>query len=118
MCKMQETRYGVFVRDKAMFYVEVEACRSDNYKVFVEKAAKKCKMTHVRGKFLQLFKMNGAQILNEEMKLNGKCKPWTLGNYLLLMKKSPSNVKLGIGQVSVISSSDCGRTEEIGKVVY
>ena len=40
-----------------------------------------------------------------------KKKPWTIGNYLLMMKKSPSSVKIGVGYIELSdlsSSSDDG----------
>ena len=45
---------------------------------------------------LSLFKMNGARVLNEPVLVCGKHKPWTLGNYLLMLRKGASKVKLGI----------------------
>ena len=114
MCKMHESKYGVYSRGKSS-YVEVEAFRNDTYEVFVSKAARKCKLRHEKHKLLSLFKLNGARILNEDLNVNGKIKSWTLGNYLTLLKKSPSNVKLGVGQVladiSLRDSSDSDKCD-------
>ena len=49
---------------------------------------------------LSLFKLNGARILDEEITVGGKTKPWTMDNYILLMKKSPNNIKLGVGCIT------------------
>ena len=38
----------------------------------------------------------GAVILNEDVMVNKKKRPWTLGSYLSLLKKSAGAVKLGI----------------------
>ena len=53
-----------------------------------------------------LFKMNGARILNEDIEVSGKIRHWTVGNYLQLLKKAPSNVKLGVGKILEDTSSD------------
>lgn len=101
---MKESRPGVFARAKQPF-VEIEANKSDSYTVFARKAAIKCRLgSEEKGKVLSLFKLNGARVLNESVTVKGKQKPWTLGNYLLLMKKSPSNVKLGVGYFTPPSS--------------
>lgn len=111
---MEENRQGVYVKSKSSF-VEIEAHRSDTYRSFVDKAARKLKMGYRSGNMLSLFKMNGARVLNEEINLNGKDKPWTLGNYLLKMKKSPTSVKLGIGYVFIFSDeSNSNSTNTVG----
>ena len=48
--------------------------------------------------------MNGASIVNCPVTVKGK-KPWTIGSYLLMMKKSPSAVKIGVGYISEPSSN-------------
>ena len=102
---MRETRPGMFVRARSPF-VEMEAKKSDSYTIFAKRAAKKCRLGEAEGKILSLFKLNGARVLNECVTVKGKLKPWTLGNYLLLMKKSPSSVKLGVGYFSPESEDD------------
>lgn len=59
------------------------------------------------GTDLSLFKINGTRVVNKSVTVKGNKKPWTIGNYLLLMKKSPSAVKIGVGYVfqSKLSSS-------------
>ena len=97
---------GVFVRSKS----QIEACKGDKYVTFAKRASIKCRLNHQEGKELALFKLNGARILDEDVTIKGRLKPWTLGNYLLLMKKSPSSVKLGVGyftsEISSLSDSD------------
>ena len=34
--------------------------------------------------------------MNECVNINGKARPWTMGSYILHMKKSPRNIKLGV----------------------
>jgi len=95
---MVEGKQGTVSRVKSGSLIEINAYRGDSYSVIARKAAKKCQLTQVAGNLsLALFKLNGALILDEEVTINGKTRPWTLGNYLLLMKKSPANIKLGVG---------------------
>lgn len=102
---MEEKRPGVFSRVKSPF-VEMGAYRRDSYSVIANRAAKKCHLNYCKGKILSLFKLNGARILDEDININGKVKLWTMGNYILLMKKSPCNIKLGVGYVLSESSSN------------
>ena len=116
---MEENKPGVFVRAQSP-YVEIEDSRCDTYQAFVNKAPIKCKLGYKKRKVCSLFKLNGAQVLSEDININGKVKPWTLGRYLLLMKKSPSNVKLGIGHISVEvsdSESNSDSTEKSKQVL-
>lgn len=94
-------------------YIKVEANRCDSYRTFAEKAARKCRLLYKEEKELALFKLNGARILNEPIHVknrNGKSsvRPWTLGNYLLLMKKSPAVCKIGVAYADYLraTSSD------------
>ena len=91
---MAEKRAGVFIRSGAPL-LEIEARKNQSYDEFVKKAANKLKLCDQGGK-LFLVKMNGARVLNEPLLVNGKRKPWTLGNYLLMLRKGASKVKLGI----------------------
>lgn len=106
---MVEGRRGTFSRVKCGSLIEINACRGDSYSVIACKAAKKCRLAHVENKTLSLFKLNGVLILDEEVTINGKIRPWTLGNYLLLMKKSSANIKLGVGY----RSSDTNDSNEV-----
>ena len=108
------------VRGKTPF-VEIQAKKTDDYCTFVRKAAKKCRLVEQEGQVLSLFKLNGARVLNENVTIKGKLKPWTLGNYLLLMKKSPSNVKLGVGYFTLPtrdSNTSDSENEEVSCVVF
>ena len=116
---MKESRVGTFSRTKQPF-IEMEANKSDNYTTFAKKAAVKCRLSDEKGKILSLFKLNGARVLDEKVTVKGNQKPWTLGNYLLLMKKSPSNVKLGVGYFSplpenVTSSSSSSSSDSLSE---
>lgn len=96
---MEEGRQGLYSKTKSP-YIEMSARRSDCYRAIANRAAKKCHLICHGSKTLSLFKLNGAQILDEEVIVSGKTKPWTIGNYMLLMKRSPSKTKLGVGQVT------------------
>ena len=89
---MKETRPGVFARVQSPF-IEVRVGKADSYD---RKAAHSCRLKKQHGKKICLFKLNGAMILNEPLKIKKKNKPWTIGNYLLLTKKSASTTKLGV----------------------
>ena len=88
-------------------YVEVPATRSNSYQAFAKKAAKLLKMEVKKGEELKLFKLNGAVIVDEKIDVGGGVsKSWTMGNYLsILAKKSPSQIKIGVGTVKEIESS-------------
>lgn len=109
---MQEGRQGVYGKTKSP-YIEMGVRRSDCYKAVAERAAKKCHLIYQESKTLSLFKLNGARILDEEITIGGKTKPWTLGNYILLMKKSPNNIKLGVGCITPDSSSDVDDSDKV-----
>lgn len=94
---MELSKRGIFTRSKS--FVEVDAYRRDSYETIAERAAKKCHLNYTRDKVLSLFKLNGARILNEPITINGKVKPWTMGTYMQLLKKSAGNIKLGVGYI-------------------
>ena len=48
----------------------------------------------------------GAVIQNEDITIHGEQRDWTLGNYLALLKKSPSAVKIGVGYIHDETQSD------------
>ena len=41
----------------------------------------------------------GAIIQDGNITTNGISRPWTLGNYLLLLRKNPASVKIGVAYV-------------------
>lgn len=90
VCEMKKSKHGVYTRSNDPF-VEMEAYRTDTYSTFVRRAAQKCRLREKENNIISLFKLNGARVLDEPVTLKGKAKRWTLGNYLLLMKKSPNN---------------------------
>ena len=91
---MTESKRGLFQRGLSPL-IEMEARRKDDYVTFAKKAACRCKLGDgTADQELSLFKMNGARIVNDGVTVRGKKKPWTIGNYLLMMKKSASSVKI------------------------
>ena len=114
---MKPSTAGIFRRTSSHF--EIEALKDDKYDAFVRRAAEACNISAKEGKVLTLFKMNGAVIRDVPMMLKGyrKERSWTIGNYLLLMKKSASQVKIGVGLLNAehLHSSDeksCSSSEE------
>jgi len=117
---MTESREGLFVRGKSPL-LEIKANKGDSYEGFVSKAAKNCQLKAEQGKILQLFKMNGARILNETVSVNGKKKPWTVGNYLAMLHRSPTSIKLGVGYVAAPDDHNSGllvSTDELEVFVH
>ena len=89
--------------------VEMKAYRSDSYASFVKRAADKLNLRIEKNKILSLFKLNGARVLDEDIVVKCRQKPWTLGNYLLLMKKSPATTKMGIGYLACSDTSSSSK---------
>lgn len=112
---MKQTDTGIFSRGKFPF-LEIGGKRSDGYTQFAKTAALKCKLSRPDVQSIPaLFKMNGARILNESMTIAGKVKPWTLGNFLLLMKKSASSVKIGVCYIASSLTSSESSGDEVFK---
>ena len=79
---------------------------------FAIKAANALDLQPLPSSYLCLFKAaGGAVIANKEIMVNKKLRPWSLGNYLSLLKKSPSNVKIGVAYVF----DDLNKSEEFSK---
>ena len=115
---MKPNKVGTF--HKASNHVEMEALKDDDYDAFMKRAVEACNISAKEGKVLTLFKMNGAVIRDVPVMLKGYCseRPWTIGNYLQLMKKSASQVKIGIGLMNAghLTSSDegsCSSSEDV-----
>lgn len=86
---MIENWNGGYRRKPKERLLEIEVKRSDDYLTFANKAASALQITVFDGSQLSLFKTsNGAAIVNDILKINDQWKPWTLGNYLRLLKKS------------------------------
>jgi len=79
--------------------VEIEAQRTDSYRGAAERAANILKIHPVPGKSFALYKYSGIAI-SDDLTVRDEKKKWTLGTYLLACKKSPSQIKLGIGYLS------------------
>ena len=60
------------------------------------KAAAKIEIPFREGYFVFLIKVAGSLIKDEDITINGVNKPWSLGRYLQLLKKSPSSLKIGL----------------------
>ena len=101
---MKQVR-GVYSRSQSPYMAK----RSDSYLVFARKPAQICRLAAEPGLDLCLFKLNGARILNEPITVRGRStstvRPWTLGNYLLLMKKSPALCKIGVAYALPLHST-------------
>ena len=65
-----------------------------------------------------LFKLNGVMILNKPVKVKRKSKPWTIGRYLLLTKKSSYIAKLGIGYADTLQSVSWQMVKESCTEIY
>ncbi|XP_065887583.1 uncharacterized protein [Dysidea avara] len=111
VCAMQEGRPGVFSRKKSP-YVEVQTKKTEGYDAFALKAARSCRVSVQRGQKLALFKMNGARILSENVTVKGKEKPWTIGSYLLMIKKSANSLKIGVGCIDEDPTDEDTSNEE------
>ena len=91
---------------------EIEAQRSDSYRDIIECASKVLNIQPILGKSLALFKYNGVTIVDSDLTVKGG-KKWTLGSYLLACKKSPSQVKFGIGYVSDPDEHSCSGKDDV-----
>ncbi len=101
ICEMSATKKGDYKRSSG--YVEVEVLKSDSYEETTRKIAE-CLEFNVEAKeCLALFKLNGTRILDKELSINKKKKPWLIGNYMCFLKKSAGQVKLGIGTILKVS---------------
>ena len=102
---MKETGPGLFGRTSP--FIEVTACRADTYQEFLEKAAHVGNLSTEAGeKELTLFKPGrGCIIPNAPLTIREEQREWTLGNYLAIVKKKPSEVKLGVGYTTPSSAS-------------
>ena len=92
-----------------------QAQRSDDYNTFAAKAARALDLNVEPTSVLKLFKVSGgALIQNDNITLKGVSRKWTLGNYLSLLKKSPSSIKIGIACVDDTCSTSDDESESPG----
>ena len=92
---------------------EIEAQRSDSYCDIIERASKVLNLPTSPGKSIALFKYNGVAIVDSDLTVKGEKKKWTLGSYLLACKKSPSQVKFGVGYVSDPDEHSCSGKDDV-----
>ena len=89
MCKMRRKgRGGAYSRDGVS--IEVVADRSDTYDKLLERALQ----ISERRSTLSLFTLAGAVIICDDRDNESN---WSLGEYLRRVRRSPSELKLGIG---------------------
>lgn len=97
---MVEMPLGGFRQKKKGQSIEIQVQRSDHYDDFALKAAVALKLRFLPRSSLCLFKVtSGAVILDEDIVVNRMRRPWTLGNYLSLLKKGGHAVKIGVSYV-------------------
>ena len=75
----------------------MEVLKFDDYNEVTSKISDWLGLSVQENECFALFKVNGSRILNREVSVHGKFKPWLIGNYLSHVKKSAAQVKLGIG---------------------
>ena len=88
-------------------HTEIQASRRDSYVSLLKNASRALNIQSssdldeqsTQSDSLSLFKRNGTVIPNRSLIIKGQKRPWTVGNYLLAVKKAPSQVKLSIGYV-------------------
>ena len=110
VCEMIETRSGFRQKSKSTVLEMNQAKRSDDYATFAVKAASALSLEIPPKSVLRIFKVSGGAVIqNEDITIHGEQRNWTLGNYLALLKKSPSAVKIGVGYIHDETQSDSGR---------
>ena len=75
---------------------EIEANRDDSYEDIISRVVTALHLPKV-GQTFALYRPNTAHIPNADLTVNLQKRKWTLGNYLLVLKKSPSQIKFGVG---------------------
>ena len=86
--------------------MEIQADRSNSYTDVIDQARREFLMQPSEGKKIILFRHTGAVISDAPVSIKGKEKKWSLGCYLLASKKSPSQVKFGIGELTTYHGRD------------
>ncbi len=87
---MIERACGGFQRKPKGQCVEItDARRRDGYVEFAEEGASALRLNWLPDSPLSLFKpVGGAVIPDKDLTVNKKLHPWTLGNYLSVLKKT------------------------------
>ena len=94
---MEKLKNGSYKRSSG--FVEIAAFRFDSYTDVTTKISNCLELDVEPGESLALFKMNGSRIINNDLTIHKKKKPWLIGNYLSCIKKSAAQFKLGIATV-------------------
>ncbi len=98
VCEMVETRSGFRQKSSSTVIEMNKAKRSDDYATFAAKEASALSLKPKPKTVLQIFKVSGGAVIQkEDIPFKGKQQKWTQGNYLSLLNKSPSAVKIGVG---------------------
>ena len=117
VCEMEEKQEGVWRQMRRGASIEIQAKRCNVYQTIAQRAAKKLGMTLHPLDTLALFKAcGGAGILQQDITLKGARKTWTVGNYLQLLKKNPSTVKVGVGIVHHRGSFESSASPSVNQV--
>ena len=106
---MSETQSKKGDYKRSTGFVEIEVLRADGYNEVTTKIAECLEIFTDGDDFLALFKLNGSRIIDKELTINGKKRPWLIGNYLSFVKKSAAQLKLGIGI--------CRRNKEVSTIM-
>ena len=96
ICEMEPVKQGGDYK-RCSGFVEIEVLRTDKYDEVTMKISDCLGLSLQENESYALFKMNGARILDKDLSVHGKQKPWLIGNYLSHVKKSAAQLKLGIG---------------------
>ena len=94
---MEEKKNGSFAKDIDIPAIGIRARHSDSYSTVINRAVEAFPLVSRKQKLVKLFMVRGTMILNVP---NEEGEPWSLGEYLILRKKSPDELKLGVGYVS------------------
>ena len=93
-----QDRTGKVMKGNGSQLLEIAASRDDEYDRLLCRATKALGMK-TEGKRFGLFKPNTAKVPNAKLSVKSCERKWTLGNYLLAVKKAPSQIKFGVGCV-------------------
>ena len=101
---MEEIKYGVYSR--ASHFMEIQANRSNSYSDVIDLVRHEFVIQPSEGKKIILFQHTGAVMSDAPVTIKGTKRKWSLGAYLLACKKSPSQIKFGIGELTTYRESD------------